>query len=264
MRFSRQMASGMAAMMTAAIVNCGCGTLMAYAEDVGYEPAYGAYEAQALYQTEKAEAEESKNPVISKLYQEFFDMNEATANIYAAKSNVLDEDKLWDMCKKAASEYDNVKPEILFGLVMQESRAHGNINEEYPNAQAYGICQIIPEQHKERIELLGYSPEDLKTNHQASLDVAANYLSELENKCGDLYKALVAYNMGPTKAEQKFAENRSFVWGYTENVLEMGFEAKDAFLDKEKGRSQKIGNAVSKTKNIIEETIGTPDEYVDV
>jgi len=110
----------------------------------------------------------------------------------------------------------------LHALCIQETRGRDNINDVYTSASALGITQIEPAVHQSEIKDLGYTNDDVRNNPEAGIAVAAKILSDrIEARDGDLYKALVDYNMGQTKANEKFAKNPNFRWEYADNVLNM-------------------------------------------
>jgi len=99
----------------------------------------------------------------------------------------------------AKSEQADISPAILASLVYNESR----FKEKAVSAQnAYGLAQIqIPTaKHVMNIEV---DKEEL-FRPKLNLKIGAIYLKELLNRYDqDKLKALVAYNLGPTKMDQK-------------------------------------------------------------
>ncbi len=134
----------------------------------------------------------------------------------------MDEQYLQDLCNKVAKEYENIEGSVLHALCLQESRGRDNINDIYTSASALGITQIEPSAHQEEIKRLGYSDSDVRNDPEAAITVSAEILSErIEARGGDLYKALIDYNMGHNKADKKFEENPNYKWSYADNVLKV-------------------------------------------
>lgn len=134
----------------------------------------------------------------------------------------MDEQYLQDLCNKVAKKYENIEGSVLHALCLQESRGRDNINDIYTSASALGITQIEPAVHQSEIQSLGYTNDDVRNNPEAGIAVAAKILSDrIEARDGDVYKALIDYNMGQNKANEKFANNPNFRWEYADNVLNM-------------------------------------------
>lgn len=132
----------------------------------------------------------------------------------------MDEQELYSICQEVASKYNNIDASILHAMCLQESRGRKNVNDVYTSATALGITQIEPSAHEEEIKDLGYSLSDVRNNPQAAIDVTGKILNDrIEARDGDVYKALIDYNMGPNKANEKFAKNPDYKWSYADNVM---------------------------------------------
>ena len=89
-------------------------------------------------------------------------------------------------------EEHNIQPEIMIALIEKESTFRSDTMGDGGNS--YGLCQIQPRWHKERMDKLGVT--DLLDPKQ-NVTVAVDYLSELLARYdGDIAKALVGYNQG--------------------------------------------------------------------
>lgn len=156
---------------------------------------------------------EAKNPVTEDVVLEIYGEN-------GGGKVSMDEQELHDICEEVAAQYDNLDGSIMHAMCLQETRARDNINDLYPSATALGITQIEPSAHMSEIEDLGYSLSDIRNDPKAAIEVSAKILSErIEARDGDVYKALVDYNMGPSKANSKFEKNPDFKWSYAENIM---------------------------------------------
>lgn len=173
---------------------------------------------------------EIKNPVTENVVLEIYGEN-------GGGKASMDEQELHSICEEVAAQYDNLNGPTLHAMCLQETRARDNINDLYPSASALGITQIEPSAHMNEIENLGYSLSDIRDNPKAAIEVSAKILNDrIEARGGDIYKALVDYNMGPSKADSKFEKDPDFKWEYAENIisssdmLQEGFEQSKAYL----------------------------------
>lgn len=156
---------------------------------------------------------EEKNPVTENVVYDVY------GEVGGGKVS-MNENELHEICKRVASEYDNLDAYILHALCIQETRARDNVNDVYTSASALGITQIEPSVHEKDIEDLGYTNDDVRNDPEAGVAVAAKILSErIDARDGNIYKALIDYNMGQTKANEKFANNPNYRWEYADNVL---------------------------------------------
>lgn len=156
---------------------------------------------------------ETKNPVTEDVVLEIYGEN-------GGGKASMDEQELHDICEEVASKYENVDASTLHAVCIQETRARDNINDLYPSASALGITQIEPSAHMSEIEECGYTLSDIRDNPRAAVEVTGKILDErIEARDGDVYKALVDYNMGPSKADSKFAKNPDFKWSYADNIM---------------------------------------------
>lgn len=164
-----------------------------------------------------AESENIKeaNPVTEDVVYEVY------GEIGGGKASI-DETKLHDICEDVASNYEYISASLLHALCIQESRGRKNVNDIYKNASALGITQIEPSVHEKEIKQLGYTNDDIRNNPEASIMVAAEILNNrIKARNGNIYKALIDYNMGQTKTDQKFKNNPNYKWEYADNVIKV-------------------------------------------
>jgi hypothetical protein len=85
-----------------------------------------------------------------------------------------------------------VEPEIVFAMIERESRFQADVMGD--NGNAYGLMQIHPRWHQDRMDRLGVT--DLLNPYQ-NTTTGIDFLSEqIARYDGDVAKALVAYNQG--------------------------------------------------------------------
>lgn len=98
---------------------------------------------------------------------------------------------------------NDIDPRIMLALIERESSFQADAIGDGGNS--YGLCQIQPRWHSERMERLGVT--DLLDPKQ-NVAVAVDYLRDLLNTYdGDIAKALVSYNQGSYKgAITQYAE----------------------------------------------------------
>lgn len=118
--------------------------------------------------------------------------------------------KVADIC----SEY-HIDPAIVFAMMDVESDY--NIHAVGDHGQAFGLLQVQPRWHGERINRLEcwdlYDPEN-------NVTVAVDYLAELLEDYGDMSMALVAYNNGPAGARENYFSRGVYESAYSREVLE--------------------------------------------
>lgn len=108
------------------------------------------------------------------------------------------------------SQANGIDPAIIFAMCYRESSYNANCIGD--NCNSYGLMQIQPKWHIERMERLGCT--DLLDPYD-NITVGLDYLCELLNKYGDMAKALTAYNRG---------HYNGIVTQYAKNVLETASE----------------------------------------
>lgn len=89
------------------------------------------------------------------------------------------------------SHANGIPPQVVMAMIYKESTyIADNIGD---NGNSYGLMQIQPRWHYERMTDLGCT--ELLDPYQ-NVTVGIDYLAELLNKYGDIEKALTAYNRG--------------------------------------------------------------------
>lgn len=92
-------------------------------------------------------------------------------------------------------KFYGVEPEIVLAMIERESRFQADVMGD--NGNAYGLMQIHPRWHSDRMERLGVT--DLMNPYQ-NTTTGIDFLSEqIARYDGDVAKALVAYNQGHFK-----------------------------------------------------------------
>ena len=87
-----------------------------------------------------------------------------------------------------------IDPAIVMAMIDRESEYKADTIGD--NGNSFGLMQIQPKWHTERMERLGCT--DLLDPYH-NVRVGVDYLCEMLNKYGDMAKALVAYNQGQYK-----------------------------------------------------------------
>lgn len=92
------------------------------------------------------------------------------------------------------SRKHGIEPQIVMAMIERESTYSADRIGD--NGNSYGLMQIQPRWHYERMQKLGCT--DLLDPFQ-NVTVGIDYLAELLNRYGSIDKALVAYNQGSYK-----------------------------------------------------------------
>ena len=92
-------------------------------------------------------------------------------------------------------KFYGVEPEIVLAMIERESRFQADVMGD--NGNAYGLMQIHPRWHQERMDRLGVT--DLMNPYQ-NVTVGIDYLAEMIAKGNGIEWAIAAYNAGATGA----------------------------------------------------------------
>lgn len=122
------------------------------------------------------------------------------------------QDHIFAICE----EYD-VEPELIISMICRESVY--NAGAVGDGGKSLGLMQIQPRWHKDRMERLGC--EDLLDPYQ-NVVVGIDLMAELLNKRGSVEWALMAYNGGPSYANEHVAAGK--VSEYAREVMQMASE----------------------------------------
>lgn len=127
-----------------------------------------------------------------------------------------------DIVRKHINEhislYSNLDVELVLAMAYKESSYNPNAQ----NGNHYGLLQINPKWHKDRMERL--KVDDLY-DPSGNILVGMDYLSELIDVCGGrIDQALMSYNMGCSKAKQLY--DSGIVSNYAQSILRMREELK--------------------------------------
>ena len=110
-------------------------------------------------------------------------------------------------------EKRHIEPSVVFAMILRESG--GQIDAVGDNGQAFGLMQIHPRWHYQRmLDLDCTNLHDAKQNVTVGIDILAELI---ENNSGDYAKALVCYNQGSYKGT---------VTEYAQSILEKSTELK--------------------------------------
>lgn len=118
-------------------------------------------------------------------------------------------------CFEIAEKYD-ICPELLISMIERESNGRKDVSN---SAGDSGLLQVNPKWHRDRMERLGVT--DLYDPYSNIL-VAADYLAELLEQNGDMYLALMKYNMVHDTAERMYKNGK-----YSEYAIAVSERAKE-------------------------------------
>ncbi len=121
----------------------------------------------------------------------------------AKKMNPDDRSNLIVSVKQLAKEY-HLDPLLIMAVMFVESRFQANVTS---HKGAIGLMQVKPIVVKEvsRQMLLSRYPSRDLTNQEYNMNIGTHYLASLLKRFrGDLKKALMAYNAGPTAVSSPF------------------------------------------------------------
>ncbi len=147
--------------------------------------------ASAREQAERAEAEQARVAAVLVLVEdepepEAVEPVQTRMPLYDVP---LDADLQYYIIDQSMAQ--GIDPAIIMAMIDRESDFDPtNMGD---NGQAYGLMQIWPKWHSERMERLGCT--DLLDPYD-NVTVGLDYLAELYRKYGDMGKALTAYNQG--------------------------------------------------------------------
>lgn len=122
------------------------------------------------------------------------------------------QDYIFELCES----YD-IDPAVIVAVIWKESSYRVSVMGD--NGRAYGLMQIQPRWHKDRMKRLGV--DDLLDPYQNVL-VGIDYLSELYHKKDSIKWALMAYNGGPDYATKKLKAGE--ISSYASSVLKKAKE----------------------------------------
>ncbi|MBR5862163.1 MAG: transglycosylase SLT domain-containing protein [Bacteroidales bacterium] len=105
------------------------------------------------------------------------------------------QDHIFSLC-----EMYNVDPAIVIAMIEKESTYDPKIIGD--NGNSFGLMQIQPRWHQERMDILGVT--DLLDPYQ-NVQVGIDYLADMIEQGGSIEWALMAYNGGPSYANDMVA-----------------------------------------------------------
>lgn len=140
-----------------------------------------------------------------------------------AKENTYDvplsrefQEYIIDVCKQYSSEINEPHLELVLAVIEKESNY--NPSEIGDNGDSYGLMQVQPSQHWDRMERLGVSETDLLDPYKNVL-VGIDYLTECLGKYETIDETLTVYNAGATGAEELYFSNGILCSPYAHDVL---------------------------------------------
>ena len=128
------------------------------------------------------------------------------------------QDHIFDLCE----EY-KIDPVLIFAIAKRETQFDHTLKGD--NGNAYGLMQVQPRWHQDRIDKLGVT--DLMNPYQ-NVEVAIDYLADLFEYDKSLEWTLMAYNAGPTGANRN--ENRGVVTEYVTVVKQYAEEIEESVV----------------------------------
>lgn len=110
-------------------------------------------------------------------------------------------------------EMKHICPEVMEAIAYHESRFMKDVK----NGNCYGLMQVNVNVHSDRIQKLGYTPEDMLEAYP-NIDVASDLLVELYEKHGDDNAIVLMYYAGDAKAIKRYKKNGQTT-KYVEEIL---------------------------------------------
>lgn len=118
---------------------------------------------------------------------------------------------------------EGLDPTVILAMIDVESSFDAKAMGDGGNS--YGLMQIQPRWHSERMEALGVVDLlDPKQNVTVGIDILAELVAKYD---GDIEMALVAYNAGPTGAYRHWFSRGVYSSDYSEKVLEISAKLKE-------------------------------------
>ena len=111
----------------------------------------------------------------------------------------------------------NIAPAIILAMIERESNFEASAKGD--GGEALGLMQIQPKWHQETMDKLGCS--DMLDPYQ-NITVGVAIVAQLKEQNSDLYWVLMAYNMGPRKATNRWEE-----WNFSDYAVEVAERASE-------------------------------------
>lgn len=144
--------------------------------------------------------------------------NETTINQYAG-IKFYDVPLSEDLQMHLFQECDgySIAPAIILAMIERESSFE--VSAKGDDGEALGLMQIQPKWHQETMDKLGC--DDLLDPYQ-NITVGVAIVAQLKEQNPDLYWVLMAYNMGPRKATNRWRE-----WNFSDYAIEVAERASE-------------------------------------
>lgn len=114
----------------------------------------------------------------------------------------------------SVSDAYNVDPVLVMAIIEKESQYDANAIGD--NCNSFGLMQVNAQYHGERMAKLGVT--NLLCPY-CNVLVGIDYFAELLEEYGDVHKALVAYNAGPTRANEVWFSKGIYTNEYSREVI---------------------------------------------
>ena len=141
--------------------------------------------------------------------------------VYASSQTLISDEipkEIKEYCEEIGQQYD-ICPELLEAIAWHESRFIPDVT----NRKCYGLCQVNIKVHKDRIEKLGYTSEDMLEPYP-NIHVAADLLAELYATYGDDNPIVLSLYAGEGwKAVERYKEY-GFMTQIVSDILEKSAE----------------------------------------
>lgn len=138
---------------------------------------------------------------------------EKKSNTYDVPLSTELQEHIIDVCKGYPAEIGEVHLELVLAVIEKESNY--NASEIGDNGNSYGLMQVQPSQHWDRMERLGVT--DLLDPYQNVL-VGIDYLAECLREYRTMEEALTVYNAGASGAEELYFSKGIMCSPYAEDV----------------------------------------------
>ena len=119
-----------------------------------------------------------------------------------------------------------IDPTIVFAMIERESGFRADAIGD--SGESYGLMQVKLKYHKDRMEKYGVT--DLLDPY-GNVTVGIDYLAEMLERYGDLEMALVAYNAGPSGANEHWFSKGIYSSNYSQKVVERSKNLKELTVD---------------------------------
>ena len=126
------------------------------------------------------------------------------------------QEHIMKICKEYPSEINEVHLELVLAIIEKESNyVESEIGD---NGNSYGLMQVQPSQHWDRMKRLGVTEMDLLDPYQ-NVRVGIDYLAECLREYQTLDEALTVYNAGASGAYEHYFSKGTLCSPYASDVM---------------------------------------------